>query len=849
MSFGFSPSDIVLTAQLAWKTVQNSRKACGEYDELTREILSLHVVLQRLEQEAAKPDSPVNKRGDTCREELRTITSGCQKVLNQLDRVLEKYNGLSDTERSGRKLWQKIRFGNGEVVDIRDLRGKLVYYTSAISLFVNMVSMGSLGRVESQMNNAGGDLREIKVAVNSITAHLISKNNHEGSILTTHTNDDRSVWKEFRRELIDDGFKSDVIKRHKRLIKAYVKELGSRGLLDDEDPEDMLQPRRDPKLSDDTACEQAQIKIYDGLEACTTEPDPNAGQSTSLAVKPLVDPKAFTKPKRDSMPYAGSDTSRDDANDQGAGGRYAYAETVAESDLDFETFEDGCNGESSGAESVESRPFYEEPILEEEPNEDRDQQVEPSQISPQAKQSFPGSDTDEHNAYKDVRHSISIEDKQQATLADKDVEGWKDTTLTAKYLVDPQGQISLAASLDDKLGTAYETPQETTRRRKVARTPGEEIDAIEQMFETVYAPTCSELIGALVPIWTLYIDELRARGGRMRELPAASTKFQVMYMPLCERILTEIIYKLHAVRLDFIDAGLTIRKNRCIMDSNKTLRKLHQAATFGFIPQPSETHWQWWNSEMIWMPPHGIAKWLLKQRCSMRQSNDTEPGRTLEIHNQHLLIKGLEYTLDDPRLIGCYLPGWVYHFCKEGPWYAWLALERIWHSYHGYIAPRCLGWATGQFSISDEEKQRFEMLVKLLGSRSELLSSIDGASDPMLTARNDELMEDIGGMRRCMDLYIDAKPGSHGSYRWIDKRFRSKEGVFRRWRSQDDPKMEPTHRVTVEIVPDKRRIISRSGDYCDICRSPEDEDDLEVLLGDDDDVDELLGDEQPSAPY
>ena len=58
MSFGYSVGDAVLITQLAWKTVQNARKACGEHDELTREVLSLHVVLSRLEQE-------VEKRGNT----------------------------------------------------------------------------------------------------------------------------------------------------------------------------------------------------------------------------------------------------------------------------------------------------------------------------------------------------------------------------------------------------------------------------------------------------------------------------------------------------------------------------------------------------------------------------------------------------------------------------------------------------------------------------------------------------------------------------------------------------------------------------------------------------------------
>lgn len=241
MSFGYSIGDVITVTQLAWRTVQNARKACGEYDELTREVLSLHIVLRRLEQELEKPENPINdvKSGDTYKEELEDVFDGCKRVLNILDQVLTKYNALSERERSGRKLWQQIRFGNGKMTDLAEMRGKLTYYTSAMSLFLNMVSVGTMGRVERQMDNAGGDIKEIKVAVNSITAHLMSKSTrHEGSILTAYADDDRAVWKEFRRELLEDGFSSSVIRKHKGLIKAYIEELGSRGLFDEEDPND-----------------------------------------------------------------------------------------------------------------------------------------------------------------------------------------------------------------------------------------------------------------------------------------------------------------------------------------------------------------------------------------------------------------------------------------------------------------------------------------------------------------------------------------------------------------------------------------------------------------------------------
>ena len=217
--------------------MQNARRACGEHDELTQEVSGLHAVIRRLEQEIRRPSCPINRTSETYVEELGNLVNGCEKNLNILDQVLTKYNALSEQERSGRRLWQKIRFGNGTMADLVDLRARLTYYTSAMSLFLNMVSMGTMGRVEQQLNDAGGDLKEIKIAVNEITAKMMSKSKlQEGTILTAYGDDDTAVWKEFRRELVQDGFSSSIIREHKKLIKDYIEELGSRGVLDEVGP-------------------------------------------------------------------------------------------------------------------------------------------------------------------------------------------------------------------------------------------------------------------------------------------------------------------------------------------------------------------------------------------------------------------------------------------------------------------------------------------------------------------------------------------------------------------------------------------------------------------------------------
>ena len=284
MSFGFSAGDIVLFVQLASKTVQNARKACGEHDELTREVSSLHVVIERLEKEASKPESPINRPDDKCNKELGDIVSGCNKPLKVLNRVLEKYNTLSERERSAKKLWQRVRFGNGELADIRNLRDKLTYYTSALSLFVNMISMGSIGRVEQQMESAGGDIRAIRIAVNGITAHLLSASNREGSVLTTYADDDKAVWKEFRKELIEEGFSSSIIRKHKLLIKAYIKELGDRGLLDDEDPHD-VEELSELAGSDTNDLAENSVSEVDGLDISSYK-----AQFDRAGIRPLILP-------------------------------------------------------------------------------------------------------------------------------------------------------------------------------------------------------------------------------------------------------------------------------------------------------------------------------------------------------------------------------------------------------------------------------------------------------------------------------------------------------------------------------------------------------------------------------
>lgn len=340
MSFGFSPSDVVLATQLAYKTVQNSRKACGEHDELSREIHSLQVVLCRLEQEVDNPESPINRAGKNCKEEIEPILNGSGKVLRTLNGIFERYNALSEEERSTKKLWQKIRFGNGKMADLGDLRSKVTFYTSALSLLLNIVSMSTMGRVEQKIDEAGGELKDIQQAVHWLTARMMSKSRCEGSVLTAYTNDDRSIWKEFRRELVRDGFSSAILRKHKATIKAYVSELGDRGLLDDHIDENVeedvkvgkeQEEREDKELEEGLGKEKNREKRQTNSSVGITQPTSNSDSTDRLAK--LSDD---TGRKKDEV-------------------RHAYVESVLDVDLNLDGSENDPVFGPVAAETFELR--------------------------------------------------------------------------------------------------------------------------------------------------------------------------------------------------------------------------------------------------------------------------------------------------------------------------------------------------------------------------------------------------------------------------------------------------------------------------------------------------------------
>jgi hypothetical protein len=231
MSFGYSFRGVILHTRLARKTDQEARRACGQHDQLIRDAAALHEVLRVLEDQLEDPCGGFNTADDDKKQELVGLLNGLKKKLGLLHSVLAKYNALSEDKRKLTNLWSNVRFGNGEMLDMADVRLKLSKCALAISMSLNLIAVSLQGRAEMYLNSPAG-LENRRKWVNRITA-LINAQASEVSVVTTYESDDGQILKDFRCELVSEGWSNLVLIQHKELILEYVKELRQRGVLDE----------------------------------------------------------------------------------------------------------------------------------------------------------------------------------------------------------------------------------------------------------------------------------------------------------------------------------------------------------------------------------------------------------------------------------------------------------------------------------------------------------------------------------------------------------------------------------------------------------------------------------------
>lgn len=226
MSFGFSPSDVISLINLVTKTYRGWKSACGEYADITESLNALSIILERIDSEARKPKSALVRSVKDAKN-LKGVLSNVHVTVRDLHVVVDHYKSLG-LKKSRQSNWERICLG---VKNLDTLRVKLGQHVATVTAYLEAVGLGSLARIETGLDV----LPEIKRVVDALAADLRA-GRREGSIMTTYEDDEKEVWKQFRRELIGEGMTSSVIHKHKPRIVLYLRSLAEEGLLEEDAP-------------------------------------------------------------------------------------------------------------------------------------------------------------------------------------------------------------------------------------------------------------------------------------------------------------------------------------------------------------------------------------------------------------------------------------------------------------------------------------------------------------------------------------------------------------------------------------------------------------------------------------
>jgi hypothetical protein len=185
-------------------------------------------------------------------------------TLKQLDGLLQKYGRLSNGGSSPSKIIRdKVKLGSNEMDTLGSIRVKLISHQTSLTSCLDTIQLHQSGEMATTLDNQDGQLDIILDKVDAIAARM---GHRSGSIMMGYEDDDKEVWKQFRRELIAEGFSADVLTQHKvsiskktsfkncklrpsqDVLRAYIREIDQQGLLD-ETPPQLLMPAQQPGVA------------------------------------------------------------------------------------------------------------------------------------------------------------------------------------------------------------------------------------------------------------------------------------------------------------------------------------------------------------------------------------------------------------------------------------------------------------------------------------------------------------------------------------------------------------------------------------------------------------------------
>ncbi|KFA47221.1 hypothetical protein S40293_05483 [Stachybotrys chartarum IBT 40293] len=183
------------------------------FADVAATLRQLHVALRHLRVEATDPDSLLYAtESSVYARQLRPIVEDCGFSLQQLEAILNKYGETPRADDDG--LEDRIAV----------IRAKLVNERTNVEMFLDTVQLRNPATSPATVfdpSNSSTSLEDIKDKVDKVANRVFSRPS------SGEPDAEDGLWQEFKTELEKEGFSPQVLRKHKDVLRAYIRELGA----------------------------------------------------------------------------------------------------------------------------------------------------------------------------------------------------------------------------------------------------------------------------------------------------------------------------------------------------------------------------------------------------------------------------------------------------------------------------------------------------------------------------------------------------------------------------------------------------------------------------------------------
>ena len=231
MSFGAGVGDVIQVTRLVKQASQNIKSAPEDFRAAEDTVRSLDLLLDSIGKEV-RSETSVFKRDPAQDERFGILLRLCLAPLEKLNDLLDRFQSLGT---GNVKILDRLKFSKRTV---QDIQRELSLRYANLSAFLDNIGLGGIGRIEHKVEGLREQQNRILSAIDKVVGEAFARQ-ETASVVSEYTNDDKSVWRQLRRDLNAAGFKSADLERHKMLIFNKLIELHRSGLLDfDGTPDD-----------------------------------------------------------------------------------------------------------------------------------------------------------------------------------------------------------------------------------------------------------------------------------------------------------------------------------------------------------------------------------------------------------------------------------------------------------------------------------------------------------------------------------------------------------------------------------------------------------------------------------